>query len=658
MPSSQVRLLWLQMQQQLCNACDACSTIDTLLFRLMLQIFFTNSRSLTLYLLSTFFPHPLSPSLPSLFSFSGRGVDMLERGSVVVLAHPGPDTPEDWKAEYPDVQSAMSVPVQPPTPTSTSSTSTSSSTSSSNVPMKDISVHMPPSGTTRMRLAFCGGVLRAVTPNLTLVSAIFNVDPRLAVVPSTLINFMTRSMAHYGFEMLRSQMLKFKDSPFAKRMEAKPWFYDDIRARIDDMWAARAVLSPTSASASPPPATAAVAAVAAANTASSGGTLADSAPSANGERTEEKKSSDESTAASSSSSSSSPLIPLTVPALAPALQMPLSPEDLIFGTAVLGHKIFGRAPPTSSSSSSSASSSGSDAQAKTSGGSMFVKGGGGESGTAYYALRMRDPHLLFVGSCDVLTEGRFMGSSWRDVYLFVRDDGVYIANEDAAEKFLDEVASSPVSLPSSVAAKDSSPASTAAAATTPAVTVCPNVEKFYASLRASDPKKRTVSHFIPATTIFSLGASNSSSSSSTSPDASLSSLELVPSLTYTVGAYVSTDDSQVMNVYLGRGVEAFDATVQDTTGYPSYKEASGSAPLLTAESIKARVSSSSSPGSSPVSAFVGGRRVQIRLRSDGHTHLAVWAFNEFASRWTTATSSMAAANASSPTAATASSTPK
>lgn len=146
---------------------------------------------------------------------------MLERGCITILAHPAPDDEEGFNTIYAANTSAVSSPTnrvipQAPYPSHTE-------------------------GVTRMGLRFSGGIIRAVGPHRSLLSALFNVDPKLAVVPTTFINFMTRQFAHLGFELLRSQMAtsRYNASKFAERVKEKEWLYGDIRERVRAMWSQR-----------------------------------------------------------------------------------------------------------------------------------------------------------------------------------------------------------------------------------------------------------------------------------------------------------------------------------------------------------------------------------------------------------------------------------
>jgi hypothetical protein len=70
-----------------------------------------------------------------------------------------------------------------------------------------------------MILGLSGGILRPLSATRTQVIGVFNVDVRLAIVPQAIINFFTRKLTHFGFQLFRRQCAKLVGDPvYGKRM--------------------------------------------------------------------------------------------------------------------------------------------------------------------------------------------------------------------------------------------------------------------------------------------------------------------------------------------------------------------------------------------------------------------------------------------------------
>jgi hypothetical protein len=108
------------------------------------------------------------------FVLQARGIDLLHRNSLAIIgtsrgSQTGP--PSDWHDAFP----------------------------STPYPEK-------PRGVTRVSSTLCGGLIRIINGHKLVVSVVMNVDPLMALVPTSLINFVTRSLACAGFSMCRKQV--------------------------------------------------------------------------------------------------------------------------------------------------------------------------------------------------------------------------------------------------------------------------------------------------------------------------------------------------------------------------------------------------------------------------------------------------------------------
>jgi len=134
------------------------------------------------------------------FVLQARGIDLLHRNSLAIIgtsrgSQTGP--PSDWYDAFP----------------------------STPYPEK-------PRGVTRVSSTLCGGLIRIINGHKLVVSVVMNVDPLMALVPTSLINFVTRSLACAGFSMCRKQLASFLGSEYERRVAEKPWFYDEVAGRV------------------------------------------------------------------------------------------------------------------------------------------------------------------------------------------------------------------------------------------------------------------------------------------------------------------------------------------------------------------------------------------------------------------------------------------
>lgn len=86
----------------------------------------------------------------------------------------------------------------------------------------------------RARVERGGFLLTAVSEHETELSCIFQIDPKLAVVPSWLINWCMKHFCFTVFALLESTAAKVgtPESPFTQRMTDKPEVYDYLRERL------------------------------------------------------------------------------------------------------------------------------------------------------------------------------------------------------------------------------------------------------------------------------------------------------------------------------------------------------------------------------------------------------------------------------------------
>ena len=89
---------------------------------------------------------------------------------------------------------------------------------------------------------------------------VMNVDPRLPVVPVSLVNYITRKIIWYAFSAFRSKCAQITadgmPAGYAERMSANGELYDDVNARLEKVTPAAAAKPPPppDGNPSPPPA--------------------------------------------------------------------------------------------------------------------------------------------------------------------------------------------------------------------------------------------------------------------------------------------------------------------------------------------------------------------------------------------------------------------
>lgn len=102
-------------------------------------------------------------------------------------------------------------------------------------PCSDLKLPEVEKGYTRMDVTWSGGVLRPINDHQTKVSAVFNLDFRLALVPHALINFFTQrlSLPFLKLFVARASNLE-KSAEHNRRIETNVEFYSEIRRSFDE----------------------------------------------------------------------------------------------------------------------------------------------------------------------------------------------------------------------------------------------------------------------------------------------------------------------------------------------------------------------------------------------------------------------------------------
>eukprot|EP01112_Ceratiomyxa_fruticulosa_P019930 TRINITY_DN664_c0_g1_i1.p1 TRINITY_DN664_c0_g1~~TRINITY_DN664_c0_g1_i1.p1 ORF type:complete len:360 (-),score=70.90 TRINITY_DN664_c0_g1_i1:76-1155(-) len=114
---------------------------------------------------------------------------------------------------------------------------------------KDTDQHEHPpvkSGNVRLDIYYAGFLLTSISPTQTLVRAIGNCDPHIPLVPYSLINLITKQIAHFYFSMLaqHAKSLEDKNSPYHARIESQA-IYKEIREIIESHMKKKATEEPT-----------------------------------------------------------------------------------------------------------------------------------------------------------------------------------------------------------------------------------------------------------------------------------------------------------------------------------------------------------------------------------------------------------------------------
>ncbi len=72
-------------------------------------------------------------------------------------------------------------------------------------------------------------------PVKNLVQFILCMDPKIAVAPTTMINWSVRNISHYIIHAIRKQAVKIPGSEYEARIKANGPFYAFLRKRLDEL---------------------------------------------------------------------------------------------------------------------------------------------------------------------------------------------------------------------------------------------------------------------------------------------------------------------------------------------------------------------------------------------------------------------------------------
>lgn len=81
--------------------------------------------------------------------------------------------------------------------------------------------------------------LMILEPELTQISMVFQLNPHVVgctqpLIPKTVVNFVSKHAAYYMMEQVRNQLAAFKGSEYERRVKEKPYYYEDLRKRVQD----------------------------------------------------------------------------------------------------------------------------------------------------------------------------------------------------------------------------------------------------------------------------------------------------------------------------------------------------------------------------------------------------------------------------------------
>lgn len=105
-------------------------------------------------------------------------------------------------------------------------------------PFADLKLPKVSKGYCRMAVTWSGGVLRPINAHQTQVSAVFNLDFRLALVPHALINFFTQRLSLPLLKLFVARASNIENSvEHNRRIETNVEFYSEIRRSFDEYFA-------------------------------------------------------------------------------------------------------------------------------------------------------------------------------------------------------------------------------------------------------------------------------------------------------------------------------------------------------------------------------------------------------------------------------------
>jgi FYVE zinc finger len=123
----------------------------------------------------------------------GRGVDLFENRAVVILLHDRDDAKDVWHG------------VQTP----------------------------DPDGAQRIEMHMGGALIVPRGPENTFMCGLANIDPKISFIPTSLLNFINKHIAYYGFVLFRKKTRRIKGSEHEKRIKEKVEIYGEVRRRLD-----------------------------------------------------------------------------------------------------------------------------------------------------------------------------------------------------------------------------------------------------------------------------------------------------------------------------------------------------------------------------------------------------------------------------------------
>lgn len=174
----------------------------------------------------------------------GFGVDLLDQGRVLAVARSyecAPESPAsvNWSL-FPETAhlGAQKDDIQIESPNLDSIPFTNPGVAEAVQKLESIPALIPSvkSGIVRSKVHQGGFLLTPISDTETAVSALFQVDPDLAVMPSWLINWC---MKHFMFTVLdllgkAASKVGTEKSPYTKRMTDKPEVYEYLRQRLEE----------------------------------------------------------------------------------------------------------------------------------------------------------------------------------------------------------------------------------------------------------------------------------------------------------------------------------------------------------------------------------------------------------------------------------------
>jgi len=101
-------------------------------------------------------------------------------------------------------------------------------------------VEIPPprAGDVRMRIVVAGALVRPTSDGGCEVYNIVNMDPRISVVPTFLVNWVTRVLVGYSFQAFKRKVENglARKEPYLSLVEAKKeLIYDEMNRRLDEV---------------------------------------------------------------------------------------------------------------------------------------------------------------------------------------------------------------------------------------------------------------------------------------------------------------------------------------------------------------------------------------------------------------------------------------